>query len=151
MSHHPPKGAKGAKKVYAFIDNLVAVARHQMGAAFPDVPAETIEQVATDIAHEMVFLYARTEMSIPAALPLTLGPRNAQIYADYGKDSATARAYTSDRIAELAAQHRLTTRQVQNILASGRAADAAARAADFASRQGSIFGSEAADTSSPGH
>ena len=105
-----------------FLNDLVRIGVRELEAALnlaPEQLAGPMRKVADAVCVE----YARREIYVPAAYD----PRNEEIWRKYGESSRAARAFSPDRITELATEYGLTTRQVYGIIALKRAADVAAR------------------------
>lgn len=108
------------KRTYAFIANLEAVGARELVAAGVCATDDEARAVAYRIAVAMCGLYARTQMYIPAVLEIKLHPRDQEIWGKYCSASPTARAYSSARVTELAAEYQLAEAHVYNILRSVR-------------------------------
>lgn len=112
------------RDVKEFVADLVRIGIRELAAEL-GTPEEDGQRAMQRIADGICLEYARREIYVPAAYD----PRNREIVAAYHQSTSTARAVTPERVAELAAQYGLTTRQVYSILQ-------AAREADMATRQG---------------
>jgi len=122
-------GRSQRRKVLQFVDDLVSVGMREATAFGLD--DATAKALMTRVAHELCFLYGRTSIYVPAALDLTLSPRDEALWAAYAQDSATARKFTMARIDELAAEYKLTQRQAYNILSLMRTREVADRQNDM--------------------
>lgn len=130
---------KGRRKgVYQFIDDMVDVCSRVMTSA-SGIPEAQARELAHEMAVQMCFHYARTTMYVPAALDLQLSERDEEIWRKYGTDSGTARPYSAARVAELAAEHQLTTVQIYNIVRQ-------AKSREIARRQQRLPGFDVAET-----
>lgn len=112
----------------SFIECLVSIGTEQLRAGL-NLPLEKAEPVMRRVADQVCVAYARRFIYVPVAYD----PRNREIVEKYGRQGATARPYTAERIDELAQEYQLTVRRIQQIVAE-------ARDADFAARQGRLPG-----------
>lgn len=120
-------GRKGDRRLYQFIDDLVAIGAREL-AGKPKLDEKAARELMTTVAHQLCFQYARTSLYVPAALELKLTPRDEEIWLQYGQDGpGGARKYSAARVEQLAATHGLTVRHVYNIVALMRDLDAARR------------------------
>ena len=142
-------GRKGKKKLYQFLDDLVAIGVRELGLN-ADMPEERARTLMTDIAHGICFQYARSYMYVPADLEFKLSQRDKEIWRTYQQDSAAARKFTPARIAELAEEYRLTTVQIYNIIRLLRSQEQEARATHFLALQGTLPGLDTASVPSAG-
>lgn len=105
-----------------FLNDLVRIGVRELQQAL-GLASDQLEAAMRKVADAVCVEYARSEIYVPVAYD----PRNEEIWRKYGESSRTARAFSPDRIAELATEYGLTTRQVYGIIALKRAADVAAR------------------------
>ena len=122
-------GRKGRKRVYQFVDDLVAVGTRELvlQAGLAEAEART---VMTGIAHALCAQYARTTMYVPALMEIPLGERDERVWANYGAPAfgtAGSRPFTAARIDEIAEAERISARQVYSVVALMRQRDQARR------------------------
>lgn len=124
---------QGERRLYKFVDDLVRIgAREIRGELGTD--DKRARDIALQIANSVCLEYARFHVYVPACVELQLDPRNQAIWDQYGQPGPDgARAYSPDRIAQLAAEHSLTDRQIYSILA-------VMRERELATRQGVLQG-----------
>jgi hypothetical protein len=109
-----------------FVDDLVRIGTAELVAHLA-APEEKARAVMARIADGIVNQYARSTMYVPAGF----GSRNALIWAKYQEHGPTvdgrpgAPPYSNNRVAELAVEHKLTERQIYNIIAVMRTAELA--------------------------
>jgi len=112
-------GRKGRKRVYQFVDDLVAVgARELMQLA--GMPEGEARDLMTGIAHALCAQYARTTMYVPAVMEIPLGERDERVWANYctpafGSDGS--RPFTAERINEIAEAEQISPRHVYSVVA----------------------------------
>jgi Mor family transcriptional regulator len=126
---------KGEDKLYAFVDDLVNLGTRRM-VDMLDLEEESARTLMRVVAHDICVQYARSNMYVPLDMEFELSQRDKDLWAQYGEDSATARKFTPDRVAELAEAYRITTVQCYCILRLMRTREQAARRRDFEERQG---------------
>lgn len=116
------------ERVPAFIEVVTEIAAQAIISAVP-LDRNEATMLAKRIALDICARYAKTEMYIPVAAALThLAERNQRIWESYSRPGPTgARPFTGARIDDLAAEHNLTSRQIQTILADMRRLEAARR------------------------
>jgi Mor family transcriptional regulator len=117
MSTAPPK----TRELPEFVDDLVRLGTAEIVGAL-GTPEDQAKAVMARVAAAVVSEYARFTLYVPVGF----STRNVEIYRKYGECSASAAPYSQDRIAELAAEYQLTTRQLYNIVAAIRAEQTAA-------------------------
>lgn len=106
-----------------FVDDLVRIGTAELAAKLK-LPEDQGREVMASITGQIVSLYARTTMYVPAGFD----SRNGTIWEKYQQDGATGtRAFTQDRVAELAAEYQLTSRQIYSIVAVMKAQETARR------------------------
>lgn len=136
-------GRKGRKKLIAFVDNLVSLGamtlRDEHGLADNEA-RETMRSIANSICA----LYGRSYMYVPMDLDFKLIKRDHEIWGKYTTNSSTARRHTPERVKELAAEYDVTREHMYCILRLMRVQERAASERDFAARQGTLPGIEAA-------
>ncbi|MDO9094482.1 MAG: Mor transcription activator family protein [Rubrivivax sp.] len=110
------------RELAEFVDDLVRIGTAELNGKFK-LPEADCRVVMASITDQIVTLYARTTMYVPAGF----GPRNKAIWDKYQQNSQTASAFTQDRVAELAVEYQLTTRQIYSILAVMKHAEMARR------------------------
>lgn len=113
---------KSQKRVTAFVDTLVAIGSRALTAQL-GLEDGLARDLMREIAHEICSQYGRTFMYVPADLGFDLERRNQEIWTKYGQSTpGGARAWTQERVEELAAEYRVTSIHVYRILAQFRAA-----------------------------
>ncbi|MEY2689186.1 MAG: Mor transcription activator family [Pseudomonadota bacterium] len=132
MSRHPPDRERQAEE---FIDDLLRIGEHEL-VTTAGLAADQARAAMRRVADAVCAQYARSSIYVPVGYD----PRNREIVTKYGQASRSAGAYTPERIAELAREYALTTRQIYSILRTYREAE-------FAQRQGTLPGLDADDDS----
>lgn len=125
---------KGDPRLYAFVDALVATGVRDLVAALA-IDEVVASELMRDIAHSICIQYARTYLYVPVDMEFDLTARDKEIWKKYGEDSASARKFTSARVAELSAEYRVTTVQIYCIVSRKKQRE-------LRSRQGSLPGIE---------
>jgi len=110
------------RELAEFVDDLVRIGTAELTTKLK-LPEADCRVAMASITDQIVTLYARTTMYVPAGF----GSRNKAIWDKYQQNSQTASAYTQDRVAELAIEYQLTTRQIYSILAVMKHAEMARR------------------------
>jgi len=109
-------GRKSNRKLYAFVDALVATGAKELTAGL-GIEEQRARDIMRDIAHSICFQYARSILYVPADLEVQLGQRDKAIWDAYGLDGPEgAKKYTPHRVAQLSEQHQLTTAHVYCII-----------------------------------
>jgi Mor family transcriptional regulator len=109
-------GRKGDRRLHQFIDDLVAIGLREL-PQHVDATPEVARELMTAIAHQVCFAYARTSIYVPAAMELTLTPRDEDIWRKYGQEGPDGvRPYTAARIQQLAGEYGMTERHLYNIV-----------------------------------
>lgn len=102
-------GRKSVKKLYQFVDALVATGTREMVRAGLTADEEKAREVAHEIAKSICFQYAKSILYVPVDLEFKLSQRDNEIWAKYGQDGPDgAKKYTPSRVAQLAEEHNLT-------------------------------------------
>ena len=109
-------------KLYDFVADVVEAGQAVLGAELQLEPARA-KAVMLLIARGICEKNAKSMVYIPEAVNMALAERNARVWAAYQVDSPAARKFTSERAAELAAEHDLSMQMVYRILAEQRAAE----------------------------
>lgn len=117
---------RGDDRLSAFVEALVGIGARELTRTL-DTDEELAREVMRAVAHQICNLFARQYIYVPLDLGYALGLRDREIWRKYGEDSATARKFTPARVAELAAEYRLTTVQVYCISRLMRERERAAR------------------------
>ena len=118
---------KGTHRIYQFVDDLVTLGHRELMAEF-GVPEDHSRDTMLKIAHAMCHHYARTTIHVPALIEIRLDERDERIYEAYQLDGPDgARAFTKDRLEQLAAQYELTLRHLYSVVALARRRDLARR------------------------
>ena len=121
--------SKGERRLYKFVDDLVRIAAREISGEL-GADDKRAREVAQQIANSVCLDYARFHVYVPACVELQLDPRNQAIWDQYGQAGPDgARPYSPDRIAQLAAKHSLTDRQIYSIVAVMRERELATRQA----------------------
>lgn len=129
-------GRKSVKKLYAFVDALVATGVREIVAAGLCTDEDKARQVAHEIAKSICFQYAKSIMYVPVDLEFQLSQRDDEIWSKYGQDGLDgARKYSAARVAQLAEEYKLTVAHVYCIVK-------AVHRREMASRQGQLPGLE---------
>jgi hypothetical protein len=113
-----------------FVENLVRIGVDQVTAEL-GVDRAKAEPAMRSVAEQLCAVYARRLIYVPVAYD----PRNREIIEKYGRQGRAARAYSPERVTELAVEYQLGERRIYGILAQ-------ARAEDFAARQPALPGFE---------
>lgn len=109
-------GRKSTRKLYAFVDALVATGARELVSQLA-TDEDRAREIMRDVAHSICFQYARSIMYVPADLEFQLGQRDQSIWERYGQDGPDgAKKYTPHRVAQLAEEHQLTTAHVYCIV-----------------------------------
>lgn len=109
-------GRKSNRKLYQFVDALVATATRSITERL-GAKEDLAREVAQEVAHAICFQYARSIMYVPANLEFQLGQRDQAIWQQYGQDGPDgARKFTPLRVAQLAEEYTLTTAHVYCIV-----------------------------------
>lgn len=109
-------GRKSTRKLYAFVDALVATGARELVSQLATTE-DRAREIMRDVAHSICFQYARSIMYVPADLEFQLGQRDQLIWEKYGQDGPEcAKKYTPMRVAQLAEEHELTTAHVYCII-----------------------------------
>jgi Mor family transcriptional regulator len=132
---------RGEDKLTIFVDALVATGARELVRTL-EVDESLAREVMRTVAHEICSQFQRTYIYVPVDLQYQLSQRDREIWDKYGSDSATARKFSPSRMAELAAEYKLTTVQMYCILRLMRARARAEEAREFAERQGRLPGIE---------
>ena len=122
-------------KLPQFVDSMVEVGSKQL-VELLSVDEDQARSVMRQVAHEICKLHARTLIYVPLDVKVEISARDERLWAEYGQDSAKARKYSPERVAELAVSYGMTTAWVYNIVRMMRERQRAAEAAEFAARQG---------------
>lgn len=109
-------GRKSTRKLYAFVDALVATGARELVSQL-DTTDDRAREIMRDVAHSICFQYARSIMYVPADLEFQLGQRDQLIWEKYGQDGPDgAKKFTPMRVAQLAEEYELTTAHVYCII-----------------------------------
>lgn len=111
-----------------FVENLVRIGIDQLDSEL-GAPRDRAESAMRRVAAQLCAAYAGRPMYVPVAFD----PRNREIVEKYGRQGRTARAFSPERVIELAAEYELSERRIYGILAE-------ARAEEFSARQGVLPG-----------
>jgi Mor family transcriptional regulator len=122
------RASAGAERLPIFIHALVATGVRQLTSALQAEPAQARE-VMRAIAHDVCRQFQRQHIYVPLDLAYELDQRDRDIWAKYGQDSAAARKFTPQRVAELSEEYRLTSAQIYSILKLCRERERALHAA----------------------
>ncbi len=137
-------GRKSTKKLYQFVDALVATGAREMIKAGLTKDELQAREVSREIAQAICYQYARTIMYVPADLEFQLSQRDQVIWEKYGQDGADgARKFTPMRVAQLSEEFSLT---VAHIYCIARAV----MKREQESRQGRLPGLEDEPAKAPG-
>lgn len=130
-------GRKTDKKLYQFVDALVATgAREIVGAGLTKDEIKA-RLVARSIARSICDQYARSILYVPLDVESELAARDDEIWQKYTVDGPDgAKKYSPVRIAQLADEYKLTVAHLYCIVRAGRSREAA----ELASRQSRLPG-----------
>jgi Mor family transcriptional regulator len=113
-----------------FVENLVRIGVDQLDSEL-GTQRDRAETAMRRVAEQLCAAYAGRPMYVPVAYD----PRNREIVEKYGRQGRAARAYSPERVTELAVEYQLGERRIYGILAQ-------ARAEEFAARQPALPGFE---------
>ena len=109
-------GRKSTRKLYAFVDALVATGARELVSRL-GTDKDLGQEIMRDVAHAICFQYARSNMYVPADLEVKLGQRDSLIWQEYGQDGPDgARKYSAHRVAQISEARELTTAHVYCII-----------------------------------
>ena len=110
-------GRKSTKKLYQFVDALVATGAREMIKAGLTKNEVQAREVAREIAQAICYQYARTIMYVPADLEFQLSQRDEVIWQKYSQDGPDmARKFTPTRVAQLSQEYSLTVAHIYCIV-----------------------------------
>lgn len=112
-------GRKGRKRLYQFVDDLVAIGARDL-VAQARMAEPQARELMTSIAYALCDQYARTNFYVPAVMERPLTKRDEDMWREYGAavfGADGSRPFTAERITELAAAHGISERQVYSVLA----------------------------------
>lgn len=111
-------GRKAANKMPEFVEGLVDSGTKVLTDTklVDDAQARALMQ---QVAEAVCWRYSKTFLYVPVYLGPSLARRDELIFASYGQDGPDgAGKYTTDRVAQLARDHNLTTIQIYCIVRS---------------------------------
>lgn len=109
-------GRKSTKKLYAFVDALVATGVRELSKGLV-TDEDQAREVMREIAQSICFQYARSIMYVPADLEFQLAKRDLVILEKYGQDGPDGvRKFTPMRVAQLSDEYKLTVAHIYCII-----------------------------------
>lgn len=112
-------GRKGGKRIYQFVDDLVSIGAREL-VKQTDIQEDEARTLMHGIAHALCAHYPSTTMYVPAMMDLPLSVRDERVWHNYCAcrfGSAGSRAFTAERIDEIALAEGLSPRHVYSVVA----------------------------------